>query len=240
MNILVTGGSSGLGKSIVFALAKAPNNKVLFTYNKNDLEAKVMVNDMDNVLAVKCDFTNENDICTIEKRIQTFNLDVLINNVYVGFPQGSNFHKTEPELFLNSFKDNLIPTIRLTQNAILGFKAKKFGKIINILTAYLINLPPIGFSIYSANKAYLSQLSKVWNSEYARYNITSNCISPEFMLTNLSVSVDQRIIKQMQNVHPLRKLLTTGEVADTVVYLVNSSQQINGTNIVINAAKNIL
>lgn len=240
MNILVTGGSSGLGKSIVFALAKVSDNKVMFTYNKNVLDAKKIVTENDNLQAVKCDFTNDIEINELVKRIQIFNLDVLINNVYVGLPQGTNFHKTDPEIFLKSFKDNLLPTIRLTQNAISGFKIKKFGKIINILTAYLINIPPLGFSIYTANKAYLHQLSKVWNSEYVRYNITSNCISPEFMLTNLSASVDQRIIEQMQNVHPLRKLLTTEEVAETVVYLVNSSQQVNGTNIVINAAKNIM
>jgi enoyl-[acyl-carrier-protein] reductase (NADH) len=59
------------------------------------------------------------------------------------------------------------------------------------------------------------------------------------MLTNLSVNVDERIIEQMQASHPLKKLLTLAEVTDTVVYLINTSQQVNGMNVVINAAKNI-
>jgi len=60
------------------------------------------------------------------------------------------------------------------------------------------------------------------------------------MLTNLSANVDERIIEQMQASHPLKKPLTPAEVADTVIYLINTSQQVNGMNIVINAAKNIL
>lgn len=240
MNILVTGGSSGLGKAIVCALSGSLGNKVIFTYNRNIDEAETLVSSKNNVIAVKCDFTNTDEICELEKVIPTFDLDVLINNAYVGLPQGTYYHKTNPELFLKSFENNLIPIIRITQSAISGFRAKKFGKIINILTAYLVNIPPMGFSIYTANKAYLHQLSKSWNSEYSRYNITSNCISPEFMRTNLSSCVDERVIEQMQTSHPLKKLLTTEEVAESVVYLVNSSQQVNGNNIVINAAQNIL
>lgn len=240
MNILVTGGSSGLGKTIVCTLSNSPGNKVFFTYNSHVEEAEAIARDKHNVIAVKCDFTNDDDIIRLEDAIPAFDLDILVNNAYVGAPQGTHFHKTNSTTFFKSFENNLIPTIRITQRAIEGFRKKKFGKIINILTAYLVNLPPMGFSVYAANKAYLQQLSKSWSNEYARYNISSNCISPEFMVTNLSTSVDERIIEQMRTNHPLKKLLTPTEVADAVVYLINTSQQVNGMNIVINAAQNIL
>ncbi|HEY5591028.1 MAG TPA: SDR family oxidoreductase [Paludibacter sp.] len=240
MNILITGGSSGLGKAMVCLLAESPENKVFFTYNSHIDEAKNIVCNTKNIIAIKCDFTNPTEVLELEKSIQSLDLDVLINNAYVGLPQGTNFHKTDSEAFIKSFENNILPTIRVTQSAIAGFRKKKFGKIINILTAYLVNLPPLGLSIYTANKAYLQQLSKSWNSEYSRYNITSNCISPEFMLTHFSSAVDERVVEQMQAAHPLAKLLTPNEVAESVVYLVNASQQVNGVNIVINAAQNVL
>lgn len=240
MNILITGGSSGLGKAIVHLLAKINSHKVFFTYNRHSEEAEAIVRETQAVVALKCDFANADDVCKLEEAIPTFELDVLINNAYVGPSQGTHFHKTDPAFFLRSFEDNLIPTIRITQRAIAGFKKKKFGKIINILTAYLVNVPPMGLSMYTANKAYLLQLSKSWSNEYARYNISSNCISPEFMLTNLSANVDERIIDQMKASHPLKMLLTPAEVADTVISLINASQQVNGTHIVINAGRNIL
>lgn len=240
MNILVTGGSSGLGKVIVCTLSNSPANKVFFTYNKHFEEAEAIVRDKHNVIAVKCDFTNADEICELEKVIPTFDLDVLINNAYVGLPQGTHFHKTNPEAFLISFENNIIPIVRITKSAIMGFRAKKFGKIINILTASLVNVAPIGYSVYASNKAYIMQLSKSWSHEYGKYNISSNCVSPDFMLTNLSETVDERIIEQLKANHPLKKLLTPSEVADAVVYLVNSSQQVNGINIVINSGQNIL
>lgn len=240
MNILITGGSSGLGKAVVNALASNLENKIFFTYNTREAEAQSMTEGKNNITAIKCDFTKNEEIKELEKRIPSFDLDVLINNAYVGPAQGKHFHKSDEDLFLESYKNNIIPTIRITQSAIAGFRSKKYGKIINILTAYLVDLPPIGFSIYSANKAYLQQLSKSWNSEYVRYNITSNCISPDFMLTNLSADVDERLIEQMKKEHPLKQLLTPEEVAESVVFLVEAPQQLNGAHIVINAAKNVM
>jgi len=239
MNILVTGGSSGLGKAIVCALSNSPRNKVFFTYNRHGDEAAAIVQERHNVIAIKCDFTNADEICELEKAIPTFDLDVLINNAYVGLPQGTYFHKTNPESFLNSFENNLIPIIRITQNAILGFRTKKFGKIINILTASLVNIPPMGYSMYASNKAYILQLSKSWSCENSKYNISSNCISPDFMLTNLSETIDERFIEQLKANHPLKKILTPEEVADAVAFLIETSQHINGANIVINAGQNI-
>jgi len=238
MNILITGGSSGLGKALVERLSISKDNNILFTYNQHSLDAESMI--ADNVAAIKCDFTNSVEVNRLIERIPIFDVDVLVNNVYVGAPQGKHFHKTEPIDFLRSFEENLLPTIMISKAAINVFRKKRFGKIINVLTAYIINLPPIGFAIYTSNKAYLQQLSKAWNSEYRKFNITSNCISPDFMLTNITKSVDERVIEQMEEEHPLKKLLTSAEVAESVVFLIKASQQINGANLVINASKNII
>jgi NAD(P)-dependent dehydrogenase (short-subunit alcohol dehydrogenase family) len=221
-------------------LSNSPGNKVFFTYNRHGDESDAIVRGKHNVIAIKCDFTNAGEICELEKAITTFDLDVLINNAYVGLPQGTYFHKTNPESFLKSFENNIIPIIRITQSAILGFRTKKFGKIINILTAALVNVPPMGYSTYASNKAYIMQLSKSWSYEYGKYNISSNCVSPDFMLTNLSETVDKRIVEQLKANHPLKKILTPEEVADVVAFLVGTSQHINGANIVINAGQNIL
>ena len=240
MNIFITGGSSGLGKAVVERLAGDDKHSVYFTYNHHIEDAEVLVGRYANVEALKCDFTSAEQVAALAGDLADFDLDVIVNNAYVGMPQGKHFHKTSPEEFLISFQHNLIPLIRLTQAAIVGFKQKKSGKIINILTSALLNLPPVGYAVYAANKAYLQQLSKSWNSEYCRYNITSNCISPDFMQTRLSEGVDERVVEQMKSIHPLHALLTPEEVAETVAYLVHASSQVNGINVPVNAAQNIL
>ncbi|MFZ0035366.1 MAG: SDR family oxidoreductase, partial [Sedimentisphaerales bacterium] len=127
----------------------------------------------------------------------------------------------------------------ITQEAIKLFRKKKFGKIINILTSFLINKPPTGLSEYVAKKAYLLSLSKSWAVENADFNISSNCISPSFMQTELTSSMDERIVEQLIKVHPLKRLLRPEEVAESVLFFINSPQHVNGVNLVINAAQDI-
>ena len=74
------------------------------------------------------------------------------------------------------------------------YKKKRKGKIITILTSFLLNSPPIGSSSYVANKAYLKSLTKSWANENIKFNVTSNTISPSFMQTNFTSDVDERII----------------------------------------------
>ena len=60
------------------------------------------------------------------------------------------------------------------------------------------------------------------------------------MLTGLTKDTDERILDQMLQEHPLKKLLTTDEVADAVLYLLHASQHVNGTNLIINAGVDLV
>ncbi|MES2377559.1 MAG: SDR family oxidoreductase [Bacteroidota bacterium] len=239
MNILITGGASGLGEAITRRSALAVNNNVYFTYSQSLTNAQQIEADYPNTTAIKCDFKDKNDIAGLVNKIAELDLDILVNNAYTGQFLASHFHKTQLADFVTSFNDNIVPTISITQAAIGVFRKKKFGKIITILSAALVNTPPIGSAVYVANKAYLEELTKIWATENIKFNITSNSISPAFMLTGLTNSIDERLIEQIINDSPSKKLLTTDEVAVGVQYLVNADQQINGVNLVINSGKDI-
>lgn len=239
MNVLITGGASGLGETITNRIANDPDCAIYFTFNRSEVRAKNIEKLYSNAFPIKCDFTNESDVDALSERIKDLNIDVLINNAYTGILIGTYFHKTNPEDFLTEFKNNILPTVKVTQAALRSFRKKKKGKVITILTSSLINTPPTGSSVYVSNKAYLEQLTKVWATENVKYNITSNCVSPAFMLTGFTQDIDERVIEQMKESHPLKQLLTTTEVAETVYFLLNASSQMNGVNIVMNAASNI-
>ncbi len=238
MNVLITGGSSGLGAAITRKIAEAGHN-VYFTFNASVEAAEKLVQEFPNALPIKCDFKNANDVNALKAQILTSDIDVLINNAYTGEVIKSHFHKIPPGDFLTGFTENVMPTVIITQAAISHFRKKKFGKIITILTSGLVNIPPIGSAVYNANKAYLQQLTKIWAVENARHNIVSNSVSPAFMRTTLTGDTDERVIDQIIENHPLKTLLTPEEVADSVLFLLNASQQINGLDVVLNAANSI-
>jgi len=237
MNILITGGSSGLGRATVELLANEAQHNILFTYYQQKEDAETLTKNYDNVSALGVDFSNTDSVNKLCVAIEEMSLDVLVNSAYSGSLISNHFHKINPNEFMESFSHNIIPTIKVTQAAIAGFRKKRFGKIINVLTSALLGLPPIGTAIYVSNKAYLQELSKVWNKEFSKYNITSNCISPEYMNTGFA-NTDDRILEQMIKEHPLNKLLTVEEVAFVIKFLIESSQQVNGINIPINNANN--
>ncbi|MDR2841553.1 MAG: SDR family oxidoreductase, partial [Paludibacter sp.] len=206
MNILITGGASGLGRSITERFAQEQTNKVYFTFKNSLTNAIEITKNFSNSEGIKCDFTNASDLAALCKKISEIDLDVLINNAYNLTPF-ANFQKNQSDTFLQSFKKNILPVIDITQAAINVFRAKKSGSIITILTSYLLNVPPSGSAVYVADKAYIEQLTKVWASENIRYNIRSNSVSPSFMQTPMTADTDERIIEQMQNEHPLKRLL---------------------------------
>lgn len=238
-NILITGGASGLGEAITRKLASVPNNNVYFTFNRSADKAKNIVNDFPLTRAIACNFSHPDDLMYLLAKIPEFNLDVLVNNALPGMIK-KHFHKITPDAFLDSFKLNVLPTLRITQQAILEFRKKKYGKIITILTSYLANRPPTGLSEYVANKAYLESLNKSWAVENANFNISANCISPSMMRTHLTDDVDERVIEDIVSKHPFGSLVTPKEVADTVCFLVEATQHINGVNLLMNGGENVI
>lgn len=239
MNIIITGGSSGLGKALVEACAASAEHQVLFTYCRHEDEAQALAGKYANVRAVQVDFTDEASVGLFVQRLADEQVDVLINNAYAGTAQGVHFHKTAPDDFSKAFHDNVMPVIRITQACAQGMRKRKFGKIINIITSYVIDVPPTGFSVYTATKAYIRQLSKSWSKELGRFNITSNCILPDYMQTDFG-KVEDFQLEQMKEAHPLKALLQPEEVAGIIVNLLEASQQLNGVEIPINAAQHMM
>jgi 3-oxoacyl-[acyl-carrier protein] reductase len=238
MNFLITGGASGLGYAITKTIAaRFPDSVIWFTFCSSAATAKSLEEEYKNVHSVKCDFRDKGDIEKLCQFIQSSEIDVLVNNAITKLTK-QYFHKTDKSVYGESFNADVISTLEITQSFILKARERKFGKIITILTSALLNAPPTGWSVYLANKAYLLAMHKSWATENKAFNITSNCISPDFMATPLNDQTDERVIENLIKAHPLKKLLTVEEVAEVVLFLCNSSAQLNGQNIFLNSAMN--
>ena len=240
MNILITGGASGLGEAITKKLASDKKDTVYFTYHKSINNAKSIEATFINAKGILCNFKSKNDVESLLNFIENNEFHVLINNAYGSSIEPRHFHKTEYQVFSDNFNTNIIPVIRITQKVILQFRKRKFGKIITILSSALIDTPPLGWSEYVAEKTYLASLCKSWAAENIAFNITSNSVSPSFMLTNLTHDSDERVIEDIIQTHPLKQILTTDEVSDTVLFLSKCSQHINGVNLIMNAGSHVI
>ena len=213
MNILITGGSSGLGKSLVEKLCRDKKNNIFFTYNSSKENAKIICSTNSNAYKIKCDFTNSKETDNFVKKIQSFDLDVLINNYYTGTFINKHFQKIESDDFLNEFSKNIIPVIKITGEVIKGFRKKRSGEIITILSQSLIN-PPVGTSIYLGNKFFLKGLSKIWKVENKNFGINSRYICPPFMKTNFTKDIDDRFASMLIG----ENSFSIDQISDKIIY----------------------
>ena len=150
MNILVTGGSSGLGKQLVNDLLSY-NHTIFYTYNQNEVSFDNL-----NVKSFKVDFNNLIELDDFLLQIRDLQIDVLINN-YFNKIDKMHAHKLDRQSILLGVLGNVIPTIEITNSILATMRKKRKGLIINVLTDYLKSSTPIGLSKYNAEKSYLEK-----------------------------------------------------------------------------------
>lgn len=239
MNILVTGGTGGVGSEVVTLLCSNEANHVTFTYCNNETRAKELAAIHPNSTAIKCDFRSNEDLDALESILEVKEIGCIVNNAISTF-ESNHLHKFDTLDISNGFLHNVLPTIRLFQAALRIFRKKRSGRFITILSSGVIGVPPAGYATYTAEKAYLMSINKSIVAENSKFNIIANCVSPSFMQTELTHNVDERVVEAMVASHPLRKILEVKDVAETIAFLVNAPAHINGVNIPINSGVNVI
>jgi acetoacetyl-CoA reductase len=200
MNILVTGGSKGIGKELVDFLSENNLHKVFYTYNKTSpSKAK------SNCFSIKVDFEKSQDVENFIGKLDELDIDVLINNYHTGYKQG-HAHKIHSSDLKNGLASNIYPTINLTNELIAKFRKKKTGTIITILTAAIDNFPT-GCVQYIAEKRYLSAFVDAWKNENSAFGINSVAIYPEFTNTDIHKNLPDFVRNTLNQKNAIQNVL---------------------------------
>jgi 3-oxoacyl-[acyl-carrier protein] reductase len=215
---LITGGTRGIGKSIVEELKK--KYTVYYTGKKYRNIKNYFQLDLSDTKSVNCFIKDSSKL----------NFDILVNNAGINnIKHFDTFSSKEIQEMLNI---NLINLILITKVLLKNMIKNNWGRIINISSIWGVN-PCKKRSIYSITKSALISFSKSLAIEYGRYNINSNSISPGFILTDLtkkSLSLNQ--LKSLKKKVPLQRFGSPKEIAEIVLFLCREKNYINGSNIV--------
>ena len=129
---------------------------------------------------------------------------------------------------------NLTSTFLLSKFAIKKMLKKKFGKIINI-TSVVGHTGNLGQANYSASKGGVSSMSKSLSLEYAKKNITVNCIAPGFIDTLMTQKINEEYKNQLKSKIPLDRFGTPQDIANCAAFLCSDlSNYITGETIHVN------
>lgn len=237
--VLVTGGSRGLGACLVKRLADGAGNAVCFTYLNSAEQAAGLVADAGNIMAVKCDQKSEDQVKVCHRTIldRYGRLDVLINNACPAFLPG-DILTAEWGSFQEQLDTNLKGSFIHLRSAAEAMKIQGEGRIINVLSSYVLGCPPEKLSFYITAKYALLGLTRAAATELVKYGITVNAVSPGLMETELSGFLPRKYLEVYRARHPMKRMTQPADVADVVDFLISDGAKfLNGINIPVNGGE---
>jgi 3-oxoacyl-[acyl-carrier protein] reductase len=205
-NVLVTGSSSGIGKSIFQKFCKDKNYRV---FGLGSRKSKI-----NNFFSV--DFSNPENIIAIKDRIKNLNFDILIN--CAGVNSNDNFENLNIKKIQLVHNVNFLAPFLISQIVIKNMKRKKWGRIVNITSIFAEKVRSNRVS-YITSKYALNALSKSIAIDYAKYNILSNSVAPGIIDTRMTNKMLKRGANVILKKVPLGKLGKTSDISNLVFFL---------------------
>lgn len=220
--VLVTGSSIGLGSAIIEKYA-SNNYNVIINYNTNKDEAMKLKDEILSeynieVLIIKCDISNENDIENIKDTIinKFGKLDVLINNASIS--NDSLVSDKTKESFMRILEVNLVGTFLVSRTfGDLMYQNKK-GIIINIGSTNGIDTYYEYSLDYDSSKAGVINLTHNLANYYSPY-VNVNCVCPGWINTPMNKDMDTEFRKNEENKILLNRFAEPSEIASLVYFL---------------------
>ena len=215
-NILITGATGGIGNELV---------KKFFTLGANIVATGTKSEKLDMIKKKYTDIKilkfNISEHSRIEEFIDNIvlelgGLDILINNA--GMNADNLSLRMKEEEWKKVIDINLTSTFLLCKHSIKKMLKNKFGRIVNI-TSIVGHTGNTGQSNYAASKAGIIGMSKSLAMEYAKKNITVNCVSPGFIISDMTMSIAEKAKVYLTSRIPMGKLGTGEDVSNSVAFL---------------------
>ena len=215
-NILITGASGGIGQALVKKFISLGGNVVGSGTKTEKLD--LLKNKNPSIKIKKFDLSEHSRIEGFidDVSMELGGLDILVNNA------GTNVDNLSLRMKEEEWKKvidiNLTSTFLLTKYAIKKMLKNKFGRVVNI-TSVVGHTGNLGQSNYSASKAGIIGMSKSFAVEYAKKNITINCVSPGFIVSEMTMNIAEKVKLYLTSRIPMGKLGTGEDVSNSVAFL---------------------
>ena len=233
--VLVTGSSRGIGAAIIKKFASLGANVVINYVNDIDsagkLKDEIINNFNTNVLVIKCDVSNEQEVSKMfNEIINKFNgIDILVNNA--GIAIDTTFEDKTVENFRKIIDVNLIGTFLVSKYASKYMLEKKNGKIINIASTNGIDtLYPESLD-YDASKAGVISLTKNFARALAPY-VNVNAVAPGWVYTDMNKEISEADMNEFKKDILLNRIGEPEEIASVVTFLASEDAKYINSEII--------
>ena len=228
---IVTGGSRGIGRSIVLALCREGAD-CAFTYTRNSAAAESLAKEVQSIgrraKSFQIDVRDfEGTKLFVEEVKKEFGrIDILVNNA--GITRDKSLMMMNKEDWSEVIDTDLTGVFNTTRACIISFLKQRSGNIVNMSSVSGIHPLP-GQVNYAAAKAGVLGFTKSLAREVAPYNIRVNAVAPGFVDTDMTSALSETYRETVMKMVPLGRFGSAGEVAEVVAFLAgDASQYITG------------
>ena len=200
-NVLVTGGTGGIGSAVVSRLSSDSGYRV-FAPSRKEL-----------------DLASETSIALFFNDSQRF--DIVINNAGINLPEC--IEDIVSDHIKDSLSINLVAPLLIIRGCVPYMKQQGFGRIVNVSSIWGVRSKEKR-TLYSATKFGLNGITKSLARELGSYNILVNSICPGYVRTKLT---EQNVSKEEQEIIkkeiPLRRFAEPQEIAESIAFLISDN-----------------
>ena len=218
---LVTGGSRGIGKAIVEALARE-GAKVAFIYRSSKESADKLVADLAldqrEAFGIQADVANKAEADkAIEQVLEKWGqIDILVNNA--GIIRDGLLAVMEPDAWSDVINTNLGSCYNFCNGVMRTMMSKRYGRIINI-SSVAAEFGNQGQTNYAASNGGIQGLTRCLATEVGRRNITVNAVAPGFIETDMTEAVRNAAEGEIKKRIAVRRLGKPEDIANAVSFL---------------------
>jgi len=216
---IVTGGSRGIGRAIVQALARE-GARVAFTYAQNKALADELANG-DTIVGFQTDVSDFNQAKEFVKQVKEKwgSVDLLVNNAGITRDKlAALMGEKDWDDVLNT---NLKGVFNVTKPVIGLMIRQKRGSILNVTSiSGIIGMP--GQLNYSSSKAGVIGFTKALAKELAKANVTVNALAPGFVETDMTAVLNEVYKAKALEQVPLGRFAKPAEMAEVALFLLSS------------------
>lgn len=216
---VVTGAARGIGRAIVLELLKQGREVAGLDINEQQLtELESVAKEAGFTVITKAvDITDTEKFTEILESLadQYGGIGILVNNA--GITRDGLLMRMSDEDFDLVIKVNLKAAFVATRVASRSMVRNKFGRIISLSSVSGIMGNP-GQANYAASKAGLIGFSKTIAREFAKKNITVNCLAPGFIISEMTDKLPDPVKEGAKQLIPMRKFGTVEDVAKAAAF----------------------
>jgi len=238
-NVIVTGGSRGLGLGIARTLIRTGYRVVTIARKETD-HLKAAIDEAEQLNPGSLRFVSFDlaAIAEIPELVRKLRREIgpiygLVNNAAVGFDGALPLmHNSQIEQLIRL---NTVSPIILTKYVVRSMMADGGGRIVNV--ASIIGFTGYsGLSVYGATKAAMIGFTRSLAREVGRKGVNVNSVAPGFLDTEMTKELDDDQRQTIARRSALRRLAKVEDVADAVEFLLgDKSRNITGTVLTVDA-----